>query len=610
MAPAEASPSGKPKAPAAPENSRPAPPRRTHLSPQERRWKMTRLETLRKWLGPLGQVTGEGSNNWSVGASKSASGFAMLANDPHLTVTTPAFWYEVHLQSPSYDTLGFGVPGTPSIISGNNRFVAWGVTNGFSNSADVIRIKVNSKGSFQLGKKAMQIKPFKPTVYARIGPFYLPIFWKSFEQTDVGPILPLSWRKGEKLLFRWTGYHIKKSPMVPGFQVLKARSVKNIDAIFQTWELPCWNMVFADHKGSYGYRQIGLVARRTDGTHGMIDGSDGKQVWKGFLKPREMPFVADKPRGYVATANNRTFPMNYPLYVGHNFAPGYRARRIEEMLEKKPKLTLEDMKRVQLDVLVPMAVLLLPDMLKRVHEGNPSFSRNAIKALKVLASWNKRADRNQVGPTLFRLWVHWLEQVMFFDDAKKANPKGRSPKAVDAPTQLQVQAKGLKVKPGPYAMLDVMRGTIKPGSTLSVPKLLQLTLEKTVNQLRRQLKGDMSSWTWGKYHQNPFYHLSGSSSPFRPQPQAKDGDEYTVNVAQHRGHGPFVVRNASSLRLLVEMSQPRIKSMVVLAGKQVDKEPNKLGPQQKLWLNNKYRPRPYYPDEIKKHTKSKVTISW
>lgn len=591
--------------------TRPAPRRRTQLSPKARQWKMAALQSLRKLLGPLGRETGEGSNNWSVGANRSASGHAMLANDPHLSITTPAFWYEVHLKSRSYDVLGFGVPGTPSIMSGNNRFVAWGVTNGFTNTADVVRIKPNKKGVFQLGKQTLKVTKFKPTVYVRVGPFYLPIFWKKFEHTKVGPILPISWKSGEKLLLRWSGYHLTRSPLVPVMGVLEAKSAKQIDAIFQQWQLPCWNMVFADTKGNYGYRQIGLLPRRQKGTHGMMDGSNPKESWQGFLKPEEAPAVMNQPRGFVSTANNQTFPHHYPLYMGHNFYPGYRGRRIDQLLGAKSKHTLEDMKRIQLDVKVATAALVLSAMLKRVMEEKPKLSDNAKKALKLLASWDKRATRGQVGPTLFRVWFHWLHHTMFALDAKIANPKWRlKGKPKDAPHNLYLQGKGIKVLPGPYAVLDVLNGTIQPGTGHSVPLLLQMTLEKTVNQLKRYYKGGITTWKWGKYHRNHFYHLSGKNKKFQPEPQGKDGDEHTVNVAQSKGVGPFWVRNASSLRLLVEMDPKRIKSMAVLAGKQKDVAPTKLGQQQKLWLNNKYRIRPFYPDEVKKHTKKSYTISW
>ena len=41
-----------------------------------------------------------GSNNWAVAAQRAAAGRALLAGDPHLGLTLPSIWYEVHLVVP------------------------------------------------------------------------------------------------------------------------------------------------------------------------------------------------------------------------------------------------------------------------------------------------------------------------------------------------------------------------------------------------------------------------------------------------------------------------------------------------------------------------------
>ncbi|MBU1904807.1 MAG: penicillin acylase family protein, partial [Proteobacteria bacterium] len=47
------------------------------------------------------------SNNWVVAGKKSVSGKPMLANDAHLPLTNPSFWWEVHLICPTIDASGF-----------------------------------------------------------------------------------------------------------------------------------------------------------------------------------------------------------------------------------------------------------------------------------------------------------------------------------------------------------------------------------------------------------------------------------------------------------------------------------------------------------------------
>ena len=68
--------------------------------------------------------------------ARSANGYALLAGDPHLSLTLPSIWYEVHLVVPGeLDAYGVTIPGLPGVIIGFNRHVAWSFTN---TGADVL----------------------------------------------------------------------------------------------------------------------------------------------------------------------------------------------------------------------------------------------------------------------------------------------------------------------------------------------------------------------------------------------------------------------------------------------------------------------------------------
>jgi penicillin amidase len=47
-----------------------------------------------------------GSNNWAVNGSKTASGAPILCNDPHLNLTLPAIWYEMQISTPTMNVYG------------------------------------------------------------------------------------------------------------------------------------------------------------------------------------------------------------------------------------------------------------------------------------------------------------------------------------------------------------------------------------------------------------------------------------------------------------------------------------------------------------------------
>ena len=64
----------------------------------------------------------QGSNEWAVAPSLSASGKALLANDPHLALNTPATWYQNHLRArpAGIDVVGSSFPGVPYVVLGQN----------------------------------------------------------------------------------------------------------------------------------------------------------------------------------------------------------------------------------------------------------------------------------------------------------------------------------------------------------------------------------------------------------------------------------------------------------------------------------------------------------
>ena len=70
-----------------------------------------------------------GSNAWAVAPSRSATGHALLAGDPHLEVNRlPAIWYEAVLQWDDGYLMGATLPGMPLVSVGRNAGLAWSVT--------------------------------------------------------------------------------------------------------------------------------------------------------------------------------------------------------------------------------------------------------------------------------------------------------------------------------------------------------------------------------------------------------------------------------------------------------------------------------------------------
>lgn len=554
------------------------------LPPKTRGSLLRALNRVLAYIPKLGEI-GEGSNNWVVNASRGQNGYAMLANDPHLRITVPSFWHEAHIRTPHYNAMGVAVPGGPFVISGNNEHVSWGVTNGYTNVADLIAVKVDRQGRFNIGKKAYQSKHITPTVYGRVGPLYLPIFWQRFRTTELGPILPIRWPGEKLLLLRWSGLSVQKHPYPHLLELLRAKSVQEADSALRKIQNPCFNMVFADTKGQIGYRQVGLLPRRLHGRRGLLNGDDKGERWDGFLKPSESPALLNPKRGFIATANNRTFPGDYPFFTGDAFVVGFRAKRIEQMIQARPKHTMESFQAIQNDSLVPAATILLGMMLNQLHQalGKDILDPLTSEAIRTLQRWDRRAELHQVGPTIFRTWLADFEIRAFKKD---------------------------RVAPPTAAILRALRGEIKPSVKESIPTLLKISFETAVKRLRQKLGPNIKTWQWRRFHTITFEHLLNTAQHWNPPALPIAGDTETVSPALSIGKGPFHTKVMASYRLVAEMKPGRVRTWGVLAGRQLDKLPTKFSEQAKLWSQGKLRPRPFYPDEIQKHKKQEQTVKF
>src|SRR3954449_3083953 len=85
-----------------------------------------------------------GSNNWAVSGERSTTGKPLLANDPHISATIPDVWYAVELSTPDLEMRGGSLPGTPGLIIGQSRHVAWGFTNVMADVQDLFVERVRS----------------------------------------------------------------------------------------------------------------------------------------------------------------------------------------------------------------------------------------------------------------------------------------------------------------------------------------------------------------------------------------------------------------------------------------------------------------------------------
>ena len=69
---------------------------------------------------------------------RSAGGAPIVANDPHIDVRRlPGIWHPVALITPDWRAVGAAGAGLPGLGAGRSSHVAWGITNAYSDVADL-----------------------------------------------------------------------------------------------------------------------------------------------------------------------------------------------------------------------------------------------------------------------------------------------------------------------------------------------------------------------------------------------------------------------------------------------------------------------------------------
>lgn len=287
-----------------------------------------------------------GSNAWVVAPEKTQKGRALLANDPHLTLSLPNIWYRTELIYPGVHLIGATLPGVPALVSGSNQHVAWGYTNVQGDYLDLVQIDVNPHNPNQY-KTPQGYEDFgerKESIGVRNAP--AAELW--VKTTRWGPVLP------EPLLGKPVALHwVALDPKATDFGMLdldRLTDAKTAMDMFSRLGGPPQNVMVADAQGNIGWTVMGRIPKRFgfDGASA-ASWADGRRGWSGYVDPGKLPRATNPAEGFLVTANQRTVPLDYPVVLGHNFSAGYRAYRIAQKLHSGSQFREADMLALQLD---------------------------------------------------------------------------------------------------------------------------------------------------------------------------------------------------------------------------------------------------------------------
>jgi penicillin amidase len=518
------------------------------------------------------------SNNWAIAASKSATGRAILATDPHRPFSVPAFRYFAHISSPNLDLIGFGEPQHPGFVFGHNGTIAWGQTTFQVDMEDLYVYETNPRNPNEYRYR----NAWQPFTIVRE---QVPVKGAASREVTLkysqhGPILYEDSAKHRAYAVRAGWLEPGSATFLGSVGLNRARNWDEFSRELNRYRVPGNNVVYADAKGNVGLAPVGNAPRRPnwDGLYPVP--GDGRYEWDGIRLNSELPRAYNPPEGYVASANNAPYFVERKqlaaLKIGYQFGED-RIERIRQVLGGPAKITFEQSVALQNDYFVGPAGRLIPFL----RELRTAADRKIRRGASLLESWDKILSRESAGGALFELWNIEL-----------------------------TNARAGTVDSGRPA--DTWLKTMPPTQRAA---MLTKTLSQALARAEQLLGADWNQWQWGKLHhlrlEHPLSTLVDSATRARINVGGKDagkgGESRTVGNLGYDSK-TFRITSGNSSRFVIDAGNWDNSRFLHVPGQSGDPNSPEYRNLLESWVREEYNPLLYSRKAIEVATFRRLTL--
>ena len=511
---------------------------------------------------PLDSAPGQGSNGWVIAGAHTASGAALFANDPHLSLGTPAPWYLASIRTPAGVVQGATLPSLPVVVIGRNDAIAWGFTNTAGDTDDLFIERLDPADpdryltpdgprAFEVREEVIEVKgasPVRHTVrVTRNGPVVSDVVPRAAEAAGAGHVLAL----------RWTALLPEDRTVEAGIALARARDRADFTAAVGHFFSPTQNAFYADAEGGIGIELAGRLPLRRQGDGSLPQpGWTGEHDWLGLLPPAANPKSGAVPAGYLVNANNRLVGPDFPHHVTRDWNDDLRARRLDEVLAAAvagdARLDVEAMRRLQHDRRSIMARDFLPLLL----EVEPADDEERA-ILAAMADWDGESGPDRPEPLIFQAWYRALVWHVLADELgdRFAAYEGIRSDAMRHITE---------------AAPEWCDDQHQPAAVQSCADMAARALATAMGELRARHGQDWRAWRWGEASRvrmahRPLDAVAGLARLFSLEAPG-GGDAGTVAVARYLPRDPYTTVMAASLRLVVDLGEKSTLHAILPAG--------------------------------------------
>jgi acyl-homoserine-lactone acylase len=360
-----------------------------------------------EFMADHGEATA-GSNTWSIGPSRSASGKAMLLINPHLPWGNTFYRYmEMHLVGPNYDLYGAPQIGFPVAVVGFNRHAGWGRTVNTIDTVDLFQLTVRDGQylydgqlrAFERSSKAIKIK--QPDGSMREETL-------DIRRTVQGPVVYDE--NGLTLAMRVAGID-RPRMLEQWFREGEATNIEAFKKALRIMAVPMWHANYADDQGHLMFVFDGLVPRRNghdyDYWNKIVPGDTSSTMWTDYLSLDELPKSIDPSAGWIQNANEPPWDATLPPLDRTEYAsylapsgdtlPQMRVLRSLRMITEDPKISYDELVAKKHSTRMELADRVLPDLLKAAN--------SSTEAARVLERWDRLTDADSRGAVLFQMFA-------------------------------------------------------------------------------------------------------------------------------------------------------------------------------------------------------------
>jgi penicillin amidase len=389
------------------------------IIPAGTKWNFTPLPIPKASKGFMAQMNegihdkeimpGIGSNNWAVSGSKSATGYPILANDPHLNLTFPSIWYQAQLSSPTVNVYGVTLPGAPGVVIGFNQKISWGVTNVDADVLDWYQVKFKdaSRNDYWYDNRLRPVIKRVEVIKVRGQPDVIdtvryvrqgPVVYDNENQKKEGghKDIPV----GDAL--RWIAHDVSDDFMC--FYLLnRGKNYDDYRKALTYYTAPAQNFIFAASDKDIAITPDGkFPLKYKDQGKFILDGSDSADDWHGWIPYDQTPTVKNPPEGFVRSANESPTDPSYPYYINWRFEQYYRGKRISDLLTAMHNATVDSMRLMQMDNYSILGQDVLHAMVKYVDTSR--LVPDQLKAFDIVKNWDRHYAGNSIGASIFNKW--------------------------------------------------------------------------------------------------------------------------------------------------------------------------------------------------------------